>query len=89
MFLLALELKLSIFKIKERCFICEGYGYCAYEYPLIKCSKCGEFEHYDYQFSSKSQHTDNVQIDDVDNSRIVEDVHIPSEVTNDVDDLYT
>ena len=34
----------------------------------------------------KSQLTDNVQIDDIDNSRIVEDVHIPSEVTSDVFD---
>ena len=30
---------------------------------------------------SKSQHTDNVQIDDINNSRIVEDVHIPFDVT--------
>ena len=37
---------------------------------------------------SKSRHTDNVQIDDIDNSRIVEDVHMPFEVINDVvDDL--
>jgi len=28
-----------------------------------------------------------VQIDDIDNSRIVDDVHIPSEITNDVDEL--
>ena len=27
-----------------------------------------------------------MQIDDIDNLRIIEDVHIPSEVTNDVDD---
>ena len=49
--------------------------------------KCGEFGHYDYQCSSKSQHTDDVQIDDIDNSRIVEDVHIHSVVTNNVDEL--
>ena len=35
----------------------------------------------------KSQHTDNVLIDDINNSRIVEDVYIPSEVINNVDEL--
>jgi len=48
-----------------------GYGH--YAYPSIKCSKCEEFEHYNYQCPSKSQHIDNVQIDDIDNSRIVDD----------------
>ena len=28
-----------------------------------------------------------MQIDNIDNSKTVEDVHIPSEVTNDVDEL--
>ena len=86
-FLLALEVELSTIKIRERCSTCEGYKHYAYKCPSIKCSKCGEFEHYDYQYPSKSQHTDNVQINDIDNSRIVEDVHIPSEVASDVDDL--
>jgi len=36
---------------------------------------------------SKSQHTNNVQIDYINNSRIVEDVHVPFEVTSDVDDI--
>ena len=35
----------------------------------------------------KSQHTAKVQIDDIDNSRIVEDVHIPLEVNSNVDEL--
>ena len=47
----------------------------------------GEFGHYDYQCLSKSQHIDNVQIDDIDDLRIVEDVHIHFEVTSDVDEL--
>ena len=51
---------------------------------LIKCSKCGEFEYYDYQCPSKSQHIVNLQIDDIVNSRIVEDVYVPPEVTSDV-----
>jgi len=58
-----------------------------YERPSIKCSNCEEFEHYNYQCPSKSQHTDNAQIDDIDNSKIVEDVHILSEATSDVDEL--
>jgi len=87
MFLLALELKLSTFKTRERCSTCERYRYNAYECPSIKCTKCGEFKHYDYQRPSVSQHTDNMQIDDIDNSRIIEDVHITSEVTSGVDEL--
>ena len=58
----------------------------AYECLSIKCSKCREFEHYDYQCPSKSQHTDNVYIDDIDNSKIVENVCIPSVVASDVVD---
>ena len=52
-----------------------------------KSSKCGKYEHYDYECPSKSQHTNDVQIDCIDNSRIIEGVHSPSEVTSDVDDL--
>jgi len=93
---LALELELSLkvplnrrctFKTKERCSACEGHGNHAYECPSIKCSKCEEFEHYGYQCPSKSLHIDIVRIDDIDNSRIVEDVHIPSGVTSGVDEI--
>ena len=86
-FLLSLELELSTFKIRQRCSTCEGCGHFAYECLSIKCSKCGEFEHHDYRCPSKSQHTDNVQIDDIDNSRIAEDGHMPSGITSDVDEL--
>ena len=34
----------------------------------------------------EESYTNNVQIDDIDNSRIIEDVHISSEVTSDVVD---
>ena len=85
-FILALELELFIFKTREWS-TCEGYGHYAYKCLSIKCSKYGEFEHYGNQCPSKSQHIDNVQIDDIDNSRIVEDVHIPFKVTSDVDVL--
>lgn len=45
------------------------------------------FGYYEYQSPSKSLHPDIVHIDDIDNSRIVEDVYNPSEVINDVDEL--
>ena len=80
-FLLALNLELSTSKIREQCSSCEEYERYAYKCPLIKYSKCGEFEHNNYQCSSKSQHIDNVQIEDINNSSIVENVHIPPEVT--------
>ena len=86
-FLLALELELFTFKTKERCSTCERYEHYAYECSSVKCSKCGEYEHYDYECPSMSQHTNDVQIDNIDNSRIIEDVHSPSEVTSNVDDL--
>jgi len=66
--------------------MCERYGHHASECHSIKCSKCGEVRHYDRQYHSKSKHIDNVQIDDIDNSRIVENVHIPSKITSDVVD---
>jgi len=48
----------------------------------MKCSKYGEFLHYDKQCPSKSLHIDIVCIDDIDNSRIIENVHISFEVTS-------
>ena len=78
---------MSTFKTREPYSTCAEYEHYVYEYPSTKCSKCEKFEHYDYRCPSKSQHTDNVQIDDIDNSRIVKDAHIPSKVTSDVDDL--
>ena len=66
----------STFKTRKRCFTCEGYGHHAYKCSLIKCSKYGEFGHYDYQCPSKSLHIDIVSVNDFDNLRIVEDVHI-------------
>ena len=63
------------------------YEHHAYECPSIKYSKCEEFGHYDYRCPSKSLHIDVVRINDMNNSRIVEGVHIPSEVTSDVTEL--
>ena len=41
-------------------------------------SKCEGYGHYDYQCPSKSQHVGIVPSDDVDNSKVVEDVYVPS-----------
>jgi len=41
---------------------------------------------YDYRYLSKSQHTDNVQIDDIDKLRITEDAHITYEIISDIVD---
>ena len=70
-----------------KCSTCEGYGDHAYKCPSIKCYKCGEFGHYDYQCPSNCQHNDIVHTDEINNSRIVKDVHIPLEVNSDVDKL--
>ena len=77
----------SIFKIKKRYFTCEGYEQHAYECPAVKCSKCEEFRHYDYLCALKSIYIDIVRIDDFHSLRIAKDVHIPFEVTSDVDEL--
>jgi len=52
-----------------------------------RCSKCEEYEHYDYQCPSKSRHISIVSGDNVDNSKVVEDVHVPSKTTSIIEDL--
>jgi len=42
------------------------------------CSKCERYRHYDYQYPSKSRHISIVPSDDVDDSKVVENVHVPS-----------
>jgi len=44
----------------------------------IWCSMCERYGYYDYQCRSKSHHVRNVPSDDVDDSKVVEDVHVPS-----------
>jgi len=41
-------------------------------------SKCERYGHYDYQCPSKSQHVRTVSSDNVDDSKVVENVHVPS-----------
>jgi len=51
-----------------------------------QCSKCEGYEHYDYQCTSEGQHVRIVFNDNVDNSKVVEDVNILSEITSIVED---
>jgi len=51
------------------------------------CFKCEGFEHYDYQCPSKSQHDSIIPSGDVDDSKIVEYVHIPSKTTSIIEDV--
>jgi len=49
-----------------------------------KCEGCG---HYDYQFPSKSRHVSIVPSDIVDDSKVVEHVHVPSKTTIIIEDV--
>ena len=51
------------------------------------CSKCEEYGHYDYQCPSESQHVITVPDDDVDDSKVVEDVHVPPKTANITEDI--
>ena len=44
------------------------------------------YGHYDYQCSSESRHVNIVPSDDVDDSKVVEDVHIHSEISSVTED---
>jgi len=43
-----------------------------------RCSKCENYGHYDYQCPSESQHVRIVSSDKVDISKVIEEVHVPS-----------
>jgi len=47
-----------------------------------QCSKCEGYRHYDYQCPSKSRHVNIVSSDDVDDSRVVEDIYVLSEINS-------
>ena len=53
----------------------------------VRCSKCEGYEHYDYQCPSECQHIRTVSSNDVDDSKVVEDVHVPSKVANIIKDI--
>jgi len=52
-----------------------------------RCSKCERYGHYDYQCPSKSQPVSIVLSDDVDDSKVIEDVHVPSKITSIIEDV--
>jgi len=52
-----------------------------------RCCKCEGYEHYDYQCPSESQHVTTMLTDDVDDSKIVEDVHVPSKTVSIIEDI--
>ena len=49
---------------------------------IAQCSKCEEYGHYDYQCLSNSQHVRIVLTDEVDESKVVEDVQVPPKTFN-------
>jgi len=52
-----------------------------------ECFKCERYEHYDYQCTSQSRHVSTVSGDDVDDSNVVEDVHVPSKSASISEDI--
>jgi len=57
------------------------------DYDKARCSKCERYEHYDYQYPSKSRHLSIVHSNDVYDSKVVEDVHISSKTTSIIEDI--
>jgi len=51
------------------------------------CSKCEGYEHYDYQYPSESQHVRTVLSDDVDDSKVFENVHVPYKTASLIEDI--
>ena len=86
-FLLALEIELSTFKIRKRCSMCEIWTPCVWVPPR---SSVLSVENLDIMITSAPRRVNKLIMCKLmtDNSRIVEDVHISSEITSDVvDDL--
>jgi len=52
-----------------------------------RCSESKGYGHYDYQCPSKSQHVSIVSSDDVDDSKVIEDVHVLSKTTSIIEDI--
>ena len=53
----------------------------------IRCSKCEGYTHYDYQRSSECQHVRTVSSNDVDDSKVIEDVHILPKTASIIEDI--
>ena len=52
-----------------------------------QCSKCKGYGYYDYQCPSECQHVRTVSSNDVDDSKVVEDVHVPLKTASIIEDL--
>jgi len=52
-----------------------------------QCSKCEGHGHYNYQCPSESQHVKIVPNDEVDYSKVVEDVHVPTKTASIIEDI--
>jgi len=52
----------------------------------VRRSKCERYVHYDYQCRSESQHVRIVSSDEVDVSRVIKEVHVPSNTVSIIED---
>jgi len=52
-----------------------------------RCSKCKGYVYYDYQYPSESQHVRTVLTNEVDDSKVVEDVQVPPKTVNIIEDI--
>ena len=52
-----------------------------------RCSKCEKYEYYGYQCPSDSQHVRTVPTDDIDDSNVIKDVHVPSKTASIIKDI--
>ena len=56
-------------------------------FAKARCSKCERYWHYDYHCLSKSRYVSIVPSDDVNESKGVENVPVPSETTSIIEDI--
>ena len=52
-----------------------------------RCSNCEEYGHYDYQCLSECKHVRTVSSNDVDNLKVVKDVHVPLKTDSIIEDI--
>jgi len=53
----------------------------------VRCFKCEGYEHYDYQCLSECQHVRTVSSNDVNDLKVVEDVHVPLKTASIIEDI--
>ena len=52
-----------------------------------RCTKCERYGHYNYQCPLKSRHVSIVSSDDVDDLKVVKDIHVPSTTTSIIENI--